>query len=195
MSPLAHGLLWLSLCMALAMGIALDACGPAGEGSRIRCIPARGPGYCSFDIPMERGAPAPYRRAFVLRRCYRMGTSRFMLIVVDGSGGLQPIVDLLRPLAGNGWPIQNGRQARIRGGSCTILRTGKGSPGRETAYWFSDGSTRHGSFLRYLLQYSLRRLSLGRFGREPLLVMIRPADGYPGNPEEIMNQFGALFEI
>ena len=65
----------------------------------------------------------------------------------------------------------------------------------EAMFWFSDGTERHSSALRYWLQTTLRRLSLGRSGEEPLLVILQPLTGTALQWDRLLVRFPLPFEF
>jgi hypothetical protein len=195
MSPLAHKLLWVALSLALAMGIAIDLYPMPEEGSRVHRIPSRGLGYTSFNIPLRGEEISFYRKAMVVKRCYLMGSRRFLLIAIDGAGNRHAVHDPMYCFRGAGWRIRGAEPIPIEGGSAVLLHLKSSSSSRDVAYWFSDSQTRHASVVRYWLQATMKRISMGRSGREPILIMLQSIDGNPINLVEIMNQFGPLFEV
>lgn len=195
MSPLARKLLWIALGLALVMGGAFELCKGSGDQSRVHRIPARGFGFTSFEIPLSAGELDRYKKAEVIKRCYLMGQTRFMLIAIDGEKNRHAVHDPMYCFTGAGWRIRGSESAQIEAGSCTILHLTNGSSSRDVVYWFTDGRKRHASVVRYWFQATLRRITMGRSGREPILVMLQSVEGYPVNLVAVMNQLGALFEI
>jgi hypothetical protein len=181
--------------MTLVMDMAIGMRRPPVEVSRIHRIPARGPGYSSYEIPLSREELARYTKAFVIKRGYRMGSSRFLLMVIDGRGNRYAVHDPIPCITGAGWQIRAREPARIKGGCCTVLHLKNGASGKYAAYWFSTGGTRHASVVRSWLQSAASRITLGRSGREPILVILQTVEGSPENLAEIMNRFGPLFEV
>jgi hypothetical protein len=195
MSRLAQRLLWGALALALVMGVAFDLSRKGADASRIHRIPAKGFGFHSFEIPLSQGELARYKQAEVIKRCYVMGASRFILVAIDGERNRHAVHDPMYCFTGSGWRIVSTESMPIEAGSCTVLHLMKGAVSRDVAYWFTDGRKRHASVVRYWLQATLRRITMGRFGQEPVLVMIQSIEGSPVNLTNVMNQLGALFEI
>jgi hypothetical protein len=83
----------------------------------------------------------------------------------------------------------------VRGGEATSLRVVEDGREKDVLFWFTTGTQRHASPARYLLQTSLRRATLGGWGREPLLVIIEPLDGGPVNWFRFLDQFGMLAQL
>ncbi|HOS96400.1 MAG TPA: exosortase-associated EpsI family protein [Deltaproteobacteria bacterium] len=195
MSTATSIVLWVGLCLALALGILVDLFRPVEEMSRVRAIPMYGLGFTGSDLPLNESELSLYKKAEVVKRCYRVGRNRFMLIAIDGARNRHAVHDPQYCFRGAGWTVQGRERFPIEGGEAVLLHLEKGDARQDVAYWFSDGRRRHGSVVRYWLQATLRRMTLGRSGREPILVMIQSMDDEPINVMQIVDQFGALFEI
>jgi hypothetical protein len=194
-NPLTNTLLWVALCTALLLGMLFDACPPPDELSRVHGIPAQGLGFEGADLPLNQSELSLYNKAEVIKRYYQIGRTRFMLIAIDGAKNRHAIHDPMYCFRGAGWMIERKDKLPIEGGEALLLHLKKGVTSRNVAYWFSDGRTRHGSVVRYWLQATLRRITMGHSGKEPILVMIQSIDDDPINFMQILDQFGALFEI
>lgn len=94
-----------------------------------------------------------------------------------------------------GWQVRNKTLVPIQGGEALLLQLEKDNMIRETAYWFSNGRQRHTSVMRYWLQATLRRITLGRSDKEPVLIMLQSVEDHALNLSEVLDQFGVLFDI
>ena len=65
----------------------------------------------------------------------------------------------------------------------------------EAIFWMSDGRERHSSPSRYWYQTALRRLTLGRSGSEPVLIILQPWPGQTISWDDVLTRIGPLFEI
>ena len=83
----------------------------------------------------------------------------------------------------------------VPGGVARRLVLGKGSEKAEAVYWISNGQVRHTSPLRYWWQATWRRLTLGRSGAEPVLIILQPATGEAVRWEKLFQSFPGLFEL
>ena len=163
---------------------------------RMNQLPKSGLGYIGLDLPMVPSEDSVYKRAHVLKRGYQYGLyNRFVLIVVDGSQNRHAVHDPLYCFRGAGWDIVINQTIPIEGGEARFLRLLKNGKERETLYWFSDGQTRHVSVGRYWFQTTLRRLTLGFSGQEPVMVILQPFGENPFYWQKIITQFGPLTEL
>jgi hypothetical protein len=195
MSSQSNILLWAALSIALVLGIVFDVCPPPDELSRVRCIPSQGLGFESMDIALNKSELSLYNKAEVVKRYYRVGKNRFMLIAIDGIKNRHAVHDPLYCFRGAGWMIVKKDKLPVEGGEALLLHLKKSDNYQDVVYWFSDGRIRHGSVVRYWIQATLRRITMGRSGKEPILVMIQSIENEPIDFMQIFDQFGALFQV
>jgi hypothetical protein len=181
--------------MAIGLGLLFDVCAPSEELSRVRTIPAQGLGFSGTDLPMNQRELSLYNKAEVVKRYYRVGKNRFMLIAIDGSKNRHAVHDPLYCFRGAGWSVVKKEPFPVEGGTVILLKLRKGAARQQVAYWFSDGRNRHGSVMRYWFQATLKRITMGYSGKEPILVMIQSVNDEPINVMQILDQFGELFDI
>lgn len=193
MTPLADKLLWTALVMALALGILFDLSSLPEDISRVHHFPAEGLGFTSVEIPLSSSELSLYTKAEVIKRYYQLGRDRFMLIAIDGAKNRHAVHDPMYCFQGAGWRVAEKNTVPFEGGEALVLLLEKDGSYREVAYWFTDGKNRHTSVVRYWIQATLRRISMGRSGKEPLLVMLQSVDDNPVNFRKIFDQFGVLF--
>jgi hypothetical protein len=195
MNSFAYRLLWTGLCIVIILGIIFDICRLPAERSRIHAIPFTGLGFAGVDIPLTSSELSIYRKAEVIKRYYRFGSDEFVLIAIDGAGNRHAVHDPMYCFRGAGWQIRNKTLVPIQGGEALLLQLEKDNMIRETAYWFSNGRQRHTSVMRYWLQATLRRITLGRSDKEPVLIMLQSVEDHALNLSEVLDQFGVLFDI
>ncbi len=195
MTPLADKLLWTALIMALALGILFDASSLPEDMSRVNHIPAQGLGFTSVDIPLSSSELSLYSKAEVVKRYYQLGKDRFMLIAIDGAKNRHAVHDPIYCFQGAGWQIAEKIAVPVESGEALLLLLEKNGSYREVAYWFTDGKNRHTSVVRYWIQATLRRITMGRSGKEPILIMLQSVDEHPANFRKIFDQFGVLFVL
>jgi len=179
--------------MTLFLGILFDAGSLPEEKSRVHHIPAQGLGFTSIDIPLSVSELSLYTRAEVVKRYYQLGKDRFMLIAIDGAKNRHAVHDPMYCFQGAGWKIAKKDMVPIENGEARLLFLEKDGSYREAAYWFSDGKKRHTSVVRYWIQATLRRITMGRSGKEPILIMLQSAEEHPVNFRKIFDEFGILF--
>ncbi|HPW67959.1 MAG TPA: exosortase-associated EpsI family protein [Deltaproteobacteria bacterium] len=130
-----------------------------------------------------------------MKRYYGFGADELVLIAIDGAGNRHAVHDPMYCFRGAGWRIWNKTVAPVEGGEALLLQLEKYGRIRETAYWFSNGRQRHISVMRYWFQATLRRITLGRSDKEPVLIMLQSVEDHPLNLGEVLDQFGVLFDI
>ncbi|HOO46577.1 MAG TPA: exosortase-associated EpsI family protein [Deltaproteobacteria bacterium] len=195
MSRLTNQLLWAGFSLTLILGILFDMCALPEKGSRIHLIPLKGLGFAGYDIPLTRSELSLYNHAEVIKRCYQLGKERFVLITIDGAGNRHAVHDPMYCYQGAGWHIVSKKEIPVEGGNALVLNLKRNDENREVLYWFTNRKTRHTSVVRYWIQATIRRITLGRSGQEPILVMMQSLDNESIEWREILDQFGLLFEI
>ena len=76
-----------------------------------------------------------------------------------------------------------------------LLKLTKGNQQAEVMFWYSDGLSRYSSAPRYWWETTLRRLTLGRSGREPVLVVLERFGDDVVNWQRLADQFVVLDEV
>lgn len=163
--------------------------------TRLAAMPASGLNFASRDLPLTAAERDIYGSARVLKRLYQVGRQRLALVVVDGSSNRHGVHDPLYCFRGAGWSVTSSRDWAIRGGTARVVALSQGRATAEAVYWFSDGGTRHASAPRYWWQTALRRLSLGRSGPEPVLVLVHNVEGDSGGLTAALDQLPGLLEL
>jgi hypothetical protein len=162
---------------------------------RLAALPVAGLNFASRELPLTTAERDIYGRARVLKRLYQVGRQRFALVVVDGSLNRHAVHDPLYCFRGAGWTVTATRDWPVRGGAARVVTLAQGRATAEAVYWFSDGATRHASAPRYWWQTALRRLSLGRSGPEPILVLVHNLEADSGGLTTALEQVPALFGL
>jgi len=167
-------LIWVALVSAVLIGLLWQWLPLPDASRRLADLPANGPGFTGRDLPLSGAESSVFEGATVLKRLYQVGDRRFLLTVIDGTRRRQAIHDPLYCLRGAGWQVVLDQPTVLPGGSARWIQASRDGVHAEALTWFTDGRLRHGSISRYWWQTTLRRLSLGRSGPEPLLVQLQP---------------------
>ena len=195
MSSLAQRLLWTAFVLTLGLGILFDICAVPEGRSRVNIIPPSGLGFKSHEMTLSPSELSIYKKADVIKRCYQLGSDRFILIAIDGSKNRHAVHDPVYCLQGAGWHIQEKKELPIQGGHAMLLKLKKQGQYRQTVYWFSNGTTRSTSVVWFWFHATLRRLSLGHYCKEPILIMLQSYEGNRPYWSEILDKFGLLLDI
>lgn len=121
--------------------------------------------------------------------------SSMIVTVVDGSGNRRAVHDPAFCFRGAGWTVGEETKVGLAHGEATRVVLQRGTEEMEAIYWYSDGRRGHGSPITYWLDTTIRRLSLGRSGAEPVLILIVPAQGRGPNWGEWLSRWPVLTRI
>ena len=188
-------LLWIALALAVALGLLSQFYPLADARDRVRALPLNGLNYSGQDLEIPEAMRALFGKAKVLKRGYQVGGQRVILWVVDGTHNRHAVHDPLYCLRGDGWQIKGQQVFPVEGGEANLIRVEKNGRQAESLIWFSDGHQRHASAIRYWWQTTLRRLSLGRSGSEPVLITLQPVGGATVDWLQFTDQFSSLFNL
>jgi len=174
---LGRKLLWIGTAVAIVLG-GLWQFYPVASTARNRLadIPLRGTGFQGLDVPLTDTERVVLGRVDLVNRRYQFGDRLLFVSAVDGTDDRHAVHDPRYCFQGAGWRLLSERPMPLPGGEGTRLELARGADRFETLYWFAEGSTRYSSFLRYWWRTTLRRLTLGKFGAEPLLVVVQDLD-------------------
>jgi hypothetical protein len=195
MTGLNRKLLWAGLAVAVALGLIWQLFPLPDAQARVRALPQSGILYAGQDLPIPPEMRMVFGKAQVLKRGYQVGGQRVIVWVIDGSRNRHAVHDPLYCIRGGGWRIVSQNPFPIRGGSAKLILAEKDGAQAESLVWFSDGNTRHASALRYWGQTTLRRLTLGWSGPEPVLITVQLAGSEVVNWRQLAGQFAPLFEL
>ncbi len=162
---------------------------------RLEKIPLNGSGYVGNDVPLNDFEEKLFKRVSVIKRLYRIGNENYLVTFLDGTHNRSVAHDPYYCFTGSGWEIQNRKVFNFGHGKGRgeelILR--RGAKDRAALFWFTDGKSAFSSPLEYWWKATLRRLTLGRSGNEPVLIMIQPLDSISQvNWKEITQILGPL---
>lgn len=195
MSPSRHRFLWAFLAVAAILGAVWEFCPLRDARARLNSLPKYGPGFTGRDIPLDANEAGSFAGVSALKRLYQFRGYRFVLLVIDGSRDRHAVHDPVYCFRGAGWQTVKQETFPIAGGKVKWLRLKKQASETEAVCWFTDGVARYASALRYWWQTTVRRLSLGRSGAEPVLVIVQPYGGDEVDWQEILREFEPLTAI
>ena len=188
-------MLWIALLLAIGFGAAVERRPPDCDWQRIDRLPATGAIFSSRPLTLSPNEVAVFGQAHVVKRFYRCQGRGFVLVAIDGSANRHAVHDPLYCLKGAGWQVVGRQRIGIDGGEGELLRLSRNGHERETVYWISDGSSRHASILRYWLQATMRRLTFGHSGPEPVMMLLQSIGDGHNDWQAILDQCVFLFDI
>jgi hypothetical protein len=166
-------LLWTVIGIAVVCG-ALWALYPLPDASaRLQAVPKSGGDFASTDIALIPSELKVLGRVNLIHRQYQMDGRSFYTTVIDGTKDRHAVHDPRYCFQGGGWHVLSERNLSLPGGQANWVRAMNGDREVQALFWFSDGRSRYTSMLRYWGQTTLRRMTLGRSGPEPVLVVLQ----------------------
>jgi hypothetical protein len=168
--------LWLATAFALGLAGLWQFFPLADAASRLEALPLNGLFFNARPMSLNPAEHEIYGRALVLKRLVRMRGQAFTLTVIDGTRNRHAVHDPLYCFRGAGWEVLMATDVNLPHGTAravSLRQTGKSG---EAVYWFSNGRQAFTSATRYWTDTTLRRLTLGRSGEEPVLVILTSVD-------------------
>jgi hypothetical protein len=188
-------LLWFLLAGAVALG-AIWRWWPLPDASlRTGNFPLRGLFFDSRELPLTPDETGIFGQAKVLKRLVRVKRTPVVVLVIDGTLNRHAVHDPLFCYRGAGWQVTAETTLRLERGSAKRVTLRLGTREAEAIYWFSDGVRSHPSILRYWWDATIRRLTLGATGPEPVLVILTTLEGEMPRWEELLVDWPAVQQL
>jgi hypothetical protein len=187
--------LWTLLLLVLALGAAWDRYPLADAAGRLALLPKSGPGFASVSVSLTPQEIDTFGDTNVEKRLYESTSGRLLITAVDGSRDRHAVHDPMYCFRGSGWEPELQETVAVPGGEARWVRLQKHGQEIQALYWFSDGRRRHGSAPHYWWQTTLRRLTLGASGPEPVLVVVQSLGRESPGWRTLFDRFPALQEL
>lgn len=195
MNRVYQRVLWAALALAVCLSLVWETVSLPDASRRLASLPVSGFGFAGRDLPLNDVEKGVFGGVQTVKRLYQAGHQQFIVQVIDGSRNRHAIHDPLYCFRGAGWDVAATRDFAVPGGWARLLSLRKNIETAEALYWISDGSRRHASAPRYWWQSSLRRLTLGGSGPEPVLVVVQPATPEALDWSAVFAHLPALFDL
>ena len=187
--------LWLALGTVIALSLLWEIVPRTDASARLRRLPVSGFQLASREVPLTPVEASIYHSATVIKRIYQAGHQRCILLAIDGTRDRHAVHDPRYCFRGNGWTIGADQPQTIPGGTARVLQMTKNGQSAEILFWITEGRTRHASALRAWWQSTLRRLTFGLSGDEPVIFILQPMPGETVNWDTLLAEFPALFDV
>ena len=169
---------------------------PSAPGERVEAVlPETGFGFTSRELPLDAATQEALGESLRLRREYDCRGQRIIITILDGRTNRQAVHDPIYCLRGSGWEVNERSALVIPGGEAEQLAVSKDGMRSAVLFWFSTPSLKHASLARYRWQAMLRRLTFGRSGPEPVLVLLQGATDRPVEWERFFAEFPYLSDL
>lgn len=176
MTPAVQKLLWILLFAAIALTALWQFYPLPDAKARLDALPLHGPGFAGKDMPLSEFEKTFFHGVIVLKRLYQVDNRLFFVTVLDGTHNRHVVHDPYYCFRGSGWQILSERELDLPNGHAKILDISKGEQHNTAMFWFSDGIREFDSPFTFWWEATMRRLTLGRSGAEPVLIMIQPIE-------------------
>lgn len=146
----------------------------AGDPDPLARIPREGIGLQSRDLEISPTEKKWLGGAAGLKRVYSFRGRLWLLAVTDGTNNRQSVHDPTYCFLGEGWKITGQSPMPLAGGSAMCVTMERNGETSRAIYWFYDGNTPFSSVVDFWIKSTIRRITRGLSGPEPLLFILRP---------------------
>ncbi len=188
-------LLWIFLLLVIIIGSIWQFYPLESAQGRLNSLPLNGANFLGQEIELTSDEKKFFDNINIVKRIYKIDDQYFFVTVLDGSRNRHIVHDPYYCFRGAGWTINGERPFPLDQGMANLIDISKGDEHREALYWFSDGTTAYTTPMRYWWQTTLRRVSLGSSGPEPILIMVQPMSKQTVDWPMVVKQLAPLFEI
>ena len=170
----------IGLVLALFIGALLLSLQGASDGltdanARLAALPLNAAGFHSTDLPLSTAEVQVYRHIHVLKKLCAWHGEQAQLVCLDGTHDRHAVHDPRLCFRSARWEVLSESVVpHPAGGEMRRMRLRRDNREVETVYWWSTSAGRHASAMKYFIQSSLRRLTQGHSGDEPVLVLLQP---------------------
>lgn len=163
---------------------------------RIRQLPLLGPNISGQDIPLSSEEEELFKRVNIVKRVYKVGKDSYFIYILDGTNNRHAVHDPTYCFTGSGFQVVSDSPITLSKGSGSLYVLKKGTAEKQALIWFSDGKEQFASPLLYWWKATLRRLTMGYSGEEPVLIVVQPLNTESHfDWQKLLNDFPELKEI
>jgi len=186
---------WSLLVLAVVLGVVWQFYPLPDADRRMEKLPLNGEGFQGVMVPLTPMEKDYFTNVGVLKRIYSAGGQDFFIYALDGTHNRNAVHDPTYCFRGGGWEILDQESYPIKNGVANLYTIQKGDQKRHALLWFSDGNNHWASPIRYFLAATYRRLTLGQFSNEPIMIVIQPIGQKELNWEKIFKDFPQILSI
>lgn len=187
--------LWILLVAAVVMGAVWQFYPLPDASERLSSLPLLGKGYIGRNLPLTDFERDTFVNVNLLKRLYRVGPQNLFITALDGTRNRHIVHDPFYCFRGGGWELVSQKIVPMPNGQAALLQMKNDDKTQEAMYWFSDGKEQYASPMRYWLQATWRRLTLGRSGPEPVLIVVQPVDNQSFDAQALFKTFPELLKL
>jgi hypothetical protein len=170
--------LWLATVVSVGCGLAWGLYPLPNAAERLAVVPLAQGSYVGEEVPLTEAEKRVFANVDVVHRRYEIAGARELYVtLIDGSKDRHAVHDPRYCFQGAGWRVLDEQRRPINGGEAHWIRAANEEGRAEAAFWFADGDRRYASLPRYLMNSVLRRMTFGKVGGKPVLVVVQALDG------------------
>ncbi len=186
---------WAGIALIAVLGILWQFFPLKDASARLDSLPLSGIGFNSQEFEVTEIERQVFRDNKLLKRLVWSAGQQFFLSIVDGSKYRNAVHDPTICFLGGGWVVDRREPIRVPGGEGELIHLVKGNDTKQVFLCFSDGRSRYASVVRYWFDTTLRRLTLGLSGEEPVRIIIQPIDNTPLRWRRLLLEFTPLWSV
>ena len=187
--------LWVFLSFAVILALVWQFYPLQDASKRMNALPLYGPAFLGKKLQLTTFEKDYFKNVNIVKRLYDVEGINYFVTVLDGTKDRHAIHDPYYCFKGGGFEVVGAKEIAIPNGNGMLVQLKKDGRQVEALYWFSNGETHYSSALQYWLQATLRRLTFGLSGEEPVLITIQPVDSDEIHMEILETDFPEIFEL
>lgn len=188
-------LLWMGLFTAIILGLAWQFIPLTDAKNRMNALPLKGIGYIGQNLPLHPREQDLFKEVNVLKRIYRVKGKEYFISILDGTNNRHIVHDPYYCFTGGGWEIENEQTIFFKNGYGKQVNMSNNGKKKVALFWFSNGISAHGSPFRYWLEATLRRITLGLSGAEPVLIFVQSYEESDTDWNQFTQDFSSLLGV
>jgi hypothetical protein len=166
--------LWVVLGLAATVGVLWQWYPLSDASHRMDNVRIDGFGFDGRKVDVSDVERKVFGDANLLKVYYQIPSYALFMTVLDGTRNRSVVHDPSYCFQGGGWLVSNRRRVAMDRGEGEIITLAKGADSKEVFVCFSNGRERYASVFYYWFDTMMRRLTLGRWGDEPVRIIIQP---------------------
>lgn len=195
MSDATQKAFWIFLAIVITLGVVWQTYPLPDAKKRMDALPLNGPGFRGEEIAATPFEVDFFKGVNMIKRMYKVDDRSFFVTVLDGTHNRHVVHDPYYCITGSGWQINHKESLTIPGGEASLVSMNKDGYERQALFWFSNGTTRFASPMHYWIEATIRRVSLGWSGPEPVLILIQPLDNKSVDWHKLIDALNPVFSI
>lgn len=186
MTSLVRRWKWIFLGFVVVAALLWPSIRLKDSTSRLSSLPMEGTGFVTKDLELSDQEKEFLGEAAAVQRLVVTDEgSRMILNVIDGTHNRHAVHDPKYCFAGEGWTIESTEPIDLARGQALFLQLKRGHESGNALCFFDNGESQFSSSMSYWIKSSLRRITLGASGDEPVLVILRSLPGEPFSLERV----------